>query len=101
MIGRQPTLVNTNKSTTGMYIVIDKRINRLYRTKYKLWKDKINHLNTTFFLREKTITDNDIQTNIRCMEKWSFIKMKGKIDGRTKECKRLPYFSWVIVCNEY
>ena len=82
-----------------MWLIKDKRTNRLYKSKYGLENDIIHNLCSYEFIKEGILTKDEIikEANVRCLDKWSFIDVLGQCDGRRKGIKTCPYFTWLIV----
>ena len=80
-----------------MYLIRDNRTGKEYKTRLDINQDKLRHLFTYAFVKAKAITEEEASSDIMCTEKWSFIKQRGKIDGRSVYAKTLPYFTWRIV----
>ena len=80
-----------------MYLIRDNRTGKEYKTKFSIEQDKLRYLFTYAFVKSKVITEEEASSDIMCTEKWSFIKQRGKIDGRSVYAKTLPYFTWRIV----
>ena len=82
-----------------MYLIKDKRNGAEYKTPFNIEGDTICGLNVTPLIKANVLTEEDYFSKQRCLDKFPFIEIVGKIDGRKRETRNLPYFTWLIVCN--
>ena len=82
-----------------MYIITDLRTKKQYRTPYSIKEDTLRMLHALPFIKAKELTEEETTTNTLCTDKWNFIT-QFKADGRTKQYKKLPYFTWLIVLDK-
>ena len=82
-----------------MQVIKDTRSGIVYKTSYPIDNDKVGGLNTQMFVKANVLTEEDRWSKERCLDKFPYIKIVGTIDGRTKEAKKLSYFTWGICCH--
>lgn len=79
-------------------IIKDTRNGMLYKTKYPIDNDKLKML-AWRFVRNGTLTEDEAKSDMRTLDKFPFIQIIGNADGRKKEIRQLPYFTWLICCK--
>lgn len=79
-------------------VIKDTRNGKLYKTKYPIDNDKLNMLAWRFVING-TLTEDEAKSGMRTLDKFPFIQIIGNADGRKKEIRQLPYFTWGICCK--
>lgn len=80
-----------------MQIIRDARNSKLYKTKYNIENDYLRMLHSLPFIKSGAMTTEESLSYTKCLEKWPFIKIVGKCDGRLSSIKKLDYFTWLVV----
>ena len=83
-----------------MQLIKDTRNGKVYKTSFDIDNDRVCGLNTFPFFKNNILTDEDRWSREKCLDKFPYIKIFGRIDGRKREAKALPYFTWLICCDE-
>lgn len=84
-----------------MNLIKDERTGKTYKTPFNVENDSLYGLYTTLFVNAGVLTESEAKSmTTKCIDKWPFIKSAGKIDGRTKIAKSLPYFTWRIILEK-
>ena len=80
-----------------MYIVKNTKTGVYYKTPFDLTKDKLFMLYGFAFTTNKLLTEDERNSSRKCIDKWPHIKIVGRVDGRKKNIRQIPYFSWLYV----
>ena len=80
-------------------IIKDTRNGKIYKTTYPIDNDKLNMLFACRFVSNGTLTEDEAKSDMRALDKFPFIQIIGNADGRKKEIRKLPYFTWLICCK--
>jgi len=70
---------------------------KTYKTKKSVLKDKINILPYSFVIKNIITGGEWAESEQKIVERFNLNITEEKIDGRKKEYKNLPYFSWWIL----
>lgn len=81
-----------------MWLIKNYKTNKYYKTRYDITNDTLHSLHSLPFIKAGAITEVESHTNTKCLEKWSFIEVIMRFDGRRNTWMRdCDYFTWLIV----
>ena len=84
-----------------MFLVKNYKTGRYYKTKYDITNDILRQLHSLPFIKAGVMTEAESFTYTKCLEKWSFIEVVMRFDGRRntwmRDCK---WFTWLCVIED-
>ena len=81
-----------------MWLIKNYKTGRYYKCKYDIVNDTLHSLHGLPFIKAGVMTEAESFTNTKCLEKWSFIEVIMRFDGRRNTWMRdCDYFTWLIV----
>ena len=81
-----------------MWLIKNYKTGRYYKCKYDIVNDTLRSLHGLPFIKAGVMTEAESFTNTKCLEKWSFIDVIMRFDGRRNTWMRdCDYFTWLIV----
>ena len=82
-----------------MWLVKNNRTGKVYKTKYDLETDKLKHLYGRPFIKGGVMSVSETLSEVKCLDKFPFIEVLGKVDGRTKGAREHDWFTWLCVLD--
>lgn len=84
-----------------MWLIKNHKTGKFYKTKFRIEDDTLSHLHSLPFIKSGALTEVETLSPTRCLEKWSFIEVVMKFDGRVRDWKRdCEWFTWLVVIDE-
>ena len=83
-----------------MWLIKNYKTGKYYKTKFDISYDTLRSLNSVPFIKAGVMTEAESFSNVKCLDKWGFIEVVGRFDGRRNTWMRhCEYFSWLIVID--
>ena len=81
-----------------MWLIKNYKTNKYYKTKFDISNDTLRSLHSVPFIKAGAMTESESYTSIKCLDKWPFIEIILRFDGRRNTWMRdCEYFSWLVV----
>ena len=84
-----------------MWLIKDNRTRKVYRCKTNIENDRLRGLYYYPFIKGGVLSVAETLSDMRCIDKFPFIEVLGKVDGRTKGAKEHKWFTWLIVIDKH
>lgn len=83
-----------------MWLIKNCKTGRYYKCKFDIVNDTLYSLHSLPFIKAGVMTEAESFTNTKCLEKWPFIEVIMRFDGRRNTWMRdCDYFTWLIVTD--
>ena len=84
-----------------MWLIKNHRTGKFYKTKYDISDDTIRQLHSLPFIKAGAITEDEEYSDRTCLDKWPFIEVIMKFDGRVRDWKHnCEWFTWLVVIDK-
>lgn len=81
-----------------MWLIKNYKTNKYYKTSLDITNDKLCQLHSLPFIKAGVMTEAERLTCTKCLEKWPFIEVIMRFDGRRNTWMRdCGYFTWLVV----
>lgn len=80
-----------------MWLIKNDKTGKVYKTMFSLKNDRLCNLHGYAFTSAGVLTEAETLSNERCLDKFPYIKVIKRIDGRCKAYKTTPWFTWLCV----
>ena len=81
-----------------MWLIKNYKTGRYYKTNFYIVNDTLRELNAVPFIKAGVMTEAESFTNTKCLDKWPFIEVIMRFDGRVRDWKsNCEWFTWLIV----
>ena len=80
-----------------MWLIRDNRNGIIYRSISDIRMDRLGSLYKYPFLLCHMMSEEEYESDMYCIDKWDFIEVIDKVDGRLRKNRVYDVFSWSIV----